>query len=226
MTTSIFICGVGGQGIGLMGEVLCHVLQNLNTRVMATETHGVAQRGGTVTTHIRFGDGVRTPKIGPGEADFVFSLERLEGLRFTETMLRDRGTLVYYDTVQQPQVTRARGMQYPTADDVNTACQRRNIRVAHIALPNLQNPQMQNVALLGRIAALQLISGVTPDSVRKVLHQRLPERVRALNLQVFNEACTWKETAARTSSNATKKNGTDKSDNRQGLPSFPIIAGA
>ncbi len=117
-------------------------------------------------------------------------------------------------------------MHAATPHDVNTACQRRNIRAAHIALPNLQNPQMQNVALLGRIAALQLISGVTPDSVRKVLHQRLPERVRALNLQVFNEACTWNETAAHTSSNAANKNGANNSDNRRGIRSFPIIAGA
>ena len=226
MTISIFICGVGGQGIGLMGEVLCHTLLNQNTRVMATETHGVAQRGGTVTTHIRFGDSVRTPKIGEGEADFVFSLERLEGLRFTESMLRDGGTLVYYNTVQQPQVTRATGMPYPEAADVAKACRLRGIRVAHIAVENLQSAQMQNVALLGRIAALRIVPGITPETVRKTLNELLPERVRALNLQVFDQGCNWTETPKRKSSTSKGKSGNNHNDNLQDLRSFPVIAGA
>ncbi|MBN2526895.1 MAG: 2-oxoacid:acceptor oxidoreductase family protein [Deltaproteobacteria bacterium] len=228
MTVNILICGVGGQGIGLMGEVLCETLLQAGEMVMATETHGVAQRGGIVTTHIRYGKGVRTPKIDAGEADFVFALERLEGARVARHMLRPGGKLIYYDTVQQPQSTRAHGVPYPDARVVKEMCRARGVEASHIFVPNLQGPQMQNVALLGYIATRRLISAVTRDSVRNALLKLLPAKVRAHNLQVFDSACGYALKAQKNHDCqvSLKDNADASKEDAATIRSFPIIAGA
>ena len=190
-TIGIFICGVGGQGIGLLGDVICETLAGAGKQVMATETHGVAQRGGIVTTHVRFGPSVRTPKICEGEADFVFALERLEGVRFAQSMLRPGGKLIFYDAVVQPQPTRSQGEHYPDGNDLTTLRKRLNIHIDSVCLADLPGPQMQNVALLGRIAALKIIDGITPDSVRAALTRLLSPRIRDINLSVFDNAVNF-----------------------------------
>ncbi|MBN2717894.1 MAG: 2-oxoacid:acceptor oxidoreductase family protein, partial [Deltaproteobacteria bacterium] len=231
VSTNIFICGVGGQGIGLMGDVLCQTLVDAGKHIMATETHGVAQRGGIVTTHIRVGPAVRTPKIGPGEAAYVFSLERLEGARFAELMLREHGHLVYYDTVVQPQTTRAGDASYPTNADVDAMCLRYQFDVDRIRLPNLQSPTMQNVALLGCIAALRIVDGVTPESVRNTITRLLPDKIRDINLAVFDRAVAYQPNGSGADiQKGELLNGNGQEHNPHpssgALRRFPIIAGA
>ena len=224
MPINIFICGVGGQGIGLMGDVLCETLVREGQQIMATETHGVAQRGGIVSTHIRIGPGVRTPKICGGEADFVFALERLEGVRFAQSMLRPGGRLVFYDTVLQPQPTRSRGVHYPDDGDMALLRERWKIQIDSIYLEDLPGPQMQNVALLGRIAALHAVQGVTPESIRKILAQLLPKKILEMNLKVFDTAVQYQPTASK-ARGASNETHSDRQNQFQKLRAFPIVAG-
>jgi indolepyruvate ferredoxin oxidoreductase beta subunit len=89
----IFLAGVGGQGILLASEVLGEAFLRAGYDVKKSEVHGMAQRGGAVTTHLRFGPKVYAPLIEPGKADLLIAFEKLEALRFLH-YLAPGGTLV------------------------------------------------------------------------------------------------------------------------------------
>lgn len=78
---SILICGVGGQGILLASDILAEVALEAGYDVKKSEVHGMAQRGGSVVSHIRYGEKVYSPLIGRGGADVILSFEKLEALR-------------------------------------------------------------------------------------------------------------------------------------------------
>lgn len=81
-TISVLISGVGGQGTILAGKILAKCAMDAGFDVKANELHGMAQRGGSVTCHVRFGDKVFSPMIPTGEADFMLAMEELEALRY------------------------------------------------------------------------------------------------------------------------------------------------
>ena len=85
---NIYLSGVGGQGIGMLTETLGQACLAAGHAVHGCDTHGLAQRGGTVISHLRLGDGVFTPRVPEGEAHLVIALERLESLRGVQTHLR------------------------------------------------------------------------------------------------------------------------------------------
>ncbi|MBP2669523.1 MAG: indolepyruvate oxidoreductase subunit beta, partial [Deltaproteobacteria bacterium] len=90
---NVFLAGVGGQGTLLASEVLCEAFLLAGYDVKKSEVHGMAQRGGAVTTHLRFGPKVFSPLIEPGGADLLIAFEKLEALRFAH-FLRPGGAMV------------------------------------------------------------------------------------------------------------------------------------
>ena len=90
---NVLIVGVGGQGILLASEVLSKAAVIAGLDVKKSEVHGMSQRGGSVNSHIRFGEEVHSPLIPDGQADFVLALEKLEALRW-EGFLRTGGTMI------------------------------------------------------------------------------------------------------------------------------------
>ena len=99
---SIYLTGVGGQGIGLISEIILRAADHAGHPVKSVDTHGLAQRGGIVVSQIRIGDKIFSPIIPAGQADLVISLERHEAFRAAGTALKDKGCLIYYNTVWQP----------------------------------------------------------------------------------------------------------------------------
>ena len=99
---NIYLTGVGGQGIGLLSEILLRSADHAGLKVKAVDTHGLAQRGGIVISHLRIGEKVFSPLIFRNQADLVVALERNEALRGLNAALKDNGTLIYYDTSWQP----------------------------------------------------------------------------------------------------------------------------
>ncbi|EEG76485.1 indolepyruvate oxidoreductase subunit beta [Dethiobacter alkaliphilus] len=92
-TTSILMGGVGGQGIILASKILAHVIQAHGLDLKISEIHGMAQRGGSVLTHMRYGEEVHSPLIEAGQADYIVASEKLESWRWLP-FLRPGGTLV------------------------------------------------------------------------------------------------------------------------------------
>ena len=81
--TNILFSGVGGQGIILASRLVAKCAFNAGYMVKESEVHGMAQRGGSVVSHVRFGREVHSPLIPTGKADFLLAMEELEGLRYT-----------------------------------------------------------------------------------------------------------------------------------------------
>lgn len=185
---NIYIAGVGGQGIGLLSDIICQTLIQSGLLVLACDTHGVAQRGGQVVSQIRIGHGAHTPHISPGQANLVLGLERLEAYRAAHTMLKSRGTLIYYDTVFQPLSTRRDNHPYPSGDTLEKQIHQHGGICHRVFQKNIQNPKLQNMALLGALAGLQILPEIQPKAVRRLIKQMVPKSLISPNLAVFDTA--------------------------------------
>ncbi len=187
---NIYLAGVGGQGIGLLASTLTKACLLAGYRVRSCDTHGLAQRGGTVISHLRIGDDLFTPRVPPGQADIIIGLERLEALRSAATMLKPSGWVLYYDAVYQPIHVRMGLAEYPVAEQLEAVVQKRGGRLERVFVEDLLDPRMQNIALLGRLAALGAIEGVTTDVLEQALRENVPPKVLEPNLAVFNRTAT------------------------------------
>jgi len=92
--TNVLIVGVGGQGVIMVSKVLARLAQVHDLQVKQSEVHGMAKRGGSVFSHVRFGKEVWSPTIAQGEADVLVALEWAEGLRWLRFLNAERGTFI------------------------------------------------------------------------------------------------------------------------------------
>ncbi|MBN2725685.1 MAG: 2-oxoacid:acceptor oxidoreductase family protein [Deltaproteobacteria bacterium] len=184
---NIYITGVGGQGIGLLSETMLLSGDFAGLDVRAVDTHGLAQRGGTVESFLRLGKNIHSPLIAPGMADLVIALEINEALRGMDKYLRNNGTLIYYDTQWQPLEVRLSRKSTLNEDVINTQAKIRNCNVHRVFVEDLPDTRMQNVAILGTIAAKKLVEGITPEHYIQALSQLLKPSVLKGNLEVFNK---------------------------------------
>lgn len=185
---NIYLAGVGGQGIGLLSGVLTRACLIAGYRVHGCDTHGLAQRGGTVISHLRLGENLFTPRVPPGSADVVIGLERLEAHRAATAMLKKSGTLVYYDTVYQPIHVRMGEAKYPTAKELENVVRNLNGRLERVLIEELKDPRMQNIALLGRLAGIEAVEAVSTQVLEQALRETLPAKILDANLAVFASA--------------------------------------
>ena len=95
-TKNIMIVGVGGQGTLLTSRILGGVMENAGYEVKVSEVHGMAQRGGSVVTFVRYGKDVAEPIVEEGQADVLIAFERLEALRYANFLKKD-GVLIVND---------------------------------------------------------------------------------------------------------------------------------
>lgn len=182
---NIYLCGVGGQGIGLLSEVLIRSCMDAGHPVKGVDTHGLAQRGGIVASQVKIGARLFTPRIPPGEADLIVSLERLEAYRGIVSMLNHGGTVVYYDTEYQPIGVRQGRDQYPGNEELAAAVATRGGHIERVFLEDLPDPRMQNTALLGRLSSLGAIPGVTAEIIENNLRAVVSPAALDANLEVF-----------------------------------------
>jgi indolepyruvate ferredoxin oxidoreductase beta subunit len=101
MVKSLLLVGVGGQGTILVSKILSQGLVKEGYDVKMSEIHGMSQRGGSVTTQIRFGEKVYSPSIGMGEADVLVAFEKLEAARYIKHLKKD-GILVVNNEEMYP----------------------------------------------------------------------------------------------------------------------------
>ena len=110
--TNILLSGVGGQGIILASDVMAEVFLEAGFDVKKSEVHGMAQRGGSVTSHVRFGKKVYSPIIKQGDVDILFSFEQLESLRWLNYVKPD-GVIVLNNHKINPPAVNLGQMEYP-----------------------------------------------------------------------------------------------------------------
>lgn len=185
---NIYLCGVGGQGIGLLSEILLRAADYAGYVAKAVDTHGLAQRGGIVISQIRLGEEVFTPLIPEHTADLVVALERHEALRGMQVALRDQGTLVYYNTSLQPLGVRLGTDPEISAEDIDRVGVQRGITVHGVLQPDIPDPRMQNIVVLSHIHRLGLIPGLQGEHFQHAMEDLLTESTLTANLQLFQGA--------------------------------------
>lgn len=182
---NIYMTGVGGQGIGLLSEVLLRALDLSGKTVKGVDTHGLAQRGGVVVSQIRTGAEAFSPLITPGEADLVLALERHEALRGTNTFLADGGSLAYYDAVWQPYDVRCGASPEVTVKMIEDVCSKRSIKVLRVFRTDLPDPRMQNTALLKEVLNSDLIPGLSREHLIAAFKSLLRGTALESNLELI-----------------------------------------
>ena len=180
--TNVLIAGVGGQGAILSSELLALTAIDAGYDVKQGEFHGVAQRGGAVFSHVRFGDKVYSPIARRESVDFMLALEELEALRYAH-FVKPGGTIIVNEHTVEP-VRTADHRDYPGNAVEFLKSKGFNVIVVdatQMAI-TIGNHRAANVVLLGALAELLEI----PDEVwNQTLDSRIPERFLSLNQEAF-----------------------------------------
>ena len=113
-TINVSLVGVGGQGILLTANLLAQTAAIAGMDVKKSEIHGMAQRGGSVISSVRFGTDVHSPIIPEGQSDILVAFDRLEALRWSHFLAKDGKALI--NNVDLVPVTVSSGLQQPIAD--------------------------------------------------------------------------------------------------------------
>jgi len=181
-TTTVSLVGVGGQGILLGAAILAETAAGAGLEVKASEVKGMAQRGGSVLSTVRFGEHVWSP-VAP-HADVVVATELLEGIRGLD-LLGGRGTLVCAATTRiTPGSVLRREEEYP--DDLAGAAARRSVRLLAVDAEAIAREagslRAVNVALLG---AASTVLPFTEEQWRRGLEAAAPAKILDVNLRAF-----------------------------------------
>jgi len=183
---NFLVVGVGGQGALLASNVLAEVGVEAGYDVKKAEVHGMSQRGGSVNSHVRWGKKVESPVIGDGEVDVLFSLEKLETLRYLR-MLRQDG-IVLVGEFKIPPLTVSSGDEvYPDDDEISRVISQISEDVQLIPTLTLAGragtTRAHNVVLLGALS--KKIKTVSPDIWLSVITNLVPKKYIDLNTKAF-----------------------------------------
>jgi len=190
---NILLTGVGGQGLMLLSTIIGEACTMAGIKVVIQEQHGLAQRSGSISAHVRVGDAY-SPMVPVGEADMIVAMEAAEALRYVE-YLRREGAVVMNSRMMHPVIEtgelvkrRRENLQYVTLDQVTGQLRRLTERIyvldASALAAEAGNPRTENVVLLGaasRVDGFPLSREALLDAVKRVV----PERTVAANVAAF-----------------------------------------
>ena len=181
-TKSAILVGVGGQGAILTAKVLVNGLMKAGYDVKMSEVHGMSQRGGSVSTQVRWGDKVYSPVIGEGAADLMVAFEKMEAVRYAR-FLKPDGIAVINDYAM-PSSTIAAGLEeYPEgcleAMTANFRCL--TLDAARIAM-DLGSAKCMNIVLFGAMTAALDLEGIDWE---EIIRETVPPKFVELNLAAY-----------------------------------------
>jgi len=181
-TTNVLICGTGGQGILLASEIVSAAAMLSGMDVRKSEVHGMAQRGGSVVSQVRFGKSVYSPIIEEGTADLMIALEKLEALRWSH-FLSDSGTALICDLVIEPSSVSTGQASYP---DVEAGLSDRGVRSLSIdALGEAGRMGDLRVVNTLMVGAASVCLGLPEACWADAMRELLPEKALEINTRAF-----------------------------------------
>jgi indolepyruvate ferredoxin oxidoreductase beta subunit len=184
-TTNVLIVGVGGQGVLLASEILSEVARVEGLDAKKSEVHGMSQRGGVVSSHIRFGKKVFSPLIPGGEAHVLLAFELAEGMRWIHE-LAEGGTFIVNNQKLVPPITATGKFSYP--EDVLGRIKSRipgaKVIDAFDIAKGLGNPKLVNTILLG---VLSQSLDLDESKWLEVIEKMAPKGTGELNKKAFME---------------------------------------
>lgn len=180
-TTTVLLCGVGGQGTILAADLLARACLGAGLDVKVSEIHGMSQRGGSVTTVVRFGDKVQSMVADLGNADCIVSFETTEALR-NLPFLAEYGSMIVNDLAIQPLPVLTGKAKMPTAANEDLlASGALLVPAADIAI-QVGNSRTSNVVLLGALSARL---DIDPAIWEEAIAGRVPPKTVEANLAAF-----------------------------------------
>ena len=183
---NIVLCGVGGPGTVLASRLISAAAMAKGIPVMSAETIGMAQRGGSVFSHLRLGEDVYSPMIARGEADLILAFEPGEAVRMLP-YLREGGQVVVSSRPVMPVTATLSGASYSAEEMIHfLQAHVKNLMVvdAEKALQDVSSSKVLNLILLG--AALQSEAlGLTEDEIKAAIVQKIPEKFHELNFRAL-----------------------------------------
>lgn len=179
---SILIVGVGGQGTLLASKILTQGLLEMGYDVKMSEIHGMSQRGGSVSAHIRYGDKIHSPVISEGRADILLSFEEMEAYRWLN-FIKPGGKAII-NNYRLPSAPILNGqMDYPEGliEEIAQKVDVVTVNAMDIALEQ-SFPKSMNIVLLG---ALVRIAGLNDANWESIIGSLVPEKYLEGNLKAF-----------------------------------------
>jgi len=196
-TTNVLIVGVGGQGVIMVSKVLALLCQMSGYQVKQSEVHGMAKRGGSVFSHVRFGETVWSPTIPVGEADVLLALEWAEGLRWLNYLEPMGGTFIADTQKIVPPfacLNRNRGAEKfystETPEDIIGEVSNGYALDATTIATGLGNAKASNTVLLG---TLSTVFDFEVDQWLDVIAKFVPPKTLEINQQAFQEGRKWSD---------------------------------
>ncbi len=182
-TGNILFSGVGGQGILLASEITAYALLAAGFDAKKSEVHGMAQRGGSVTAQLRYGDKVYSPLIEPGRADIQIAFEMMEAVRYLPYLHKNSKVIVNTQKILPPSVATGK-TTYP--ENVLENLMGKGITVVSVDAFDLAREVGEvKTANMVMVGALSVFLPVDPAVYEKVIETRVPERFREVNLKAF-----------------------------------------
>lgn len=181
-TKTVILSGVGGQGAILTAKVLVNGLMRAGYDVKMSEVHGMSQRGGSVTTQVRFGDKVYSPLVGKGAADILVAFEKMEAVRYAD-YLKCEGVAVINDFEMASATTAAGLAQYPTGcvEAMQKSFECYVLPAADIA-ESLGTAKCMNIVLFGALTKVLKLDDIDWESV---IRDTVPEKFVELNIAAY-----------------------------------------
>jgi indolepyruvate ferredoxin oxidoreductase beta subunit len=183
--TNVLIVGVGGQGTLLTSRIIAQVAVQMGYDVKVSEIHGMAQRGGSVVSQVRYGNKVYSPIITKGEADIILAFEKIEAARWLDYLKPDGMVIINNERVNPLPVMSGKA-KYP--DDIHNKIAallpKTSIVDATDIADRCGNSKAANVVLVGMLS--QAI-GLPAEEVEKAICAIVPAKALDINLKAFNE---------------------------------------
>ncbi len=182
-SVNIIMAGTGGQGIVLASRIIAQVAFQSGFDIKESELHGMAQRGGSVVGHIRFGQKVYSPAIPAGQADILVALEEMEAIRYLP-FLKKSGKIIFNRKKITPAM--AEDNQYP--ESIENSLKEKNFCVyaidAEKIARDLGTPKVENSVILGFLSVFLSFD----DKIwLEVIKESVPPKTVDLNIKAFQE---------------------------------------
>lgn len=186
-TTNILIVGVGGQGTLLTSRIIAQVAVQMGYDVKVSEIHGMAQRGGSVVSQVRYGNKIYSPIIKKGDADIILAFEKVESARWLDYLKPDGMVIINNERVNPLPVLSGK-VKYP--DQIHekvAACLQDTVMVdATDIASQCGNAKAANVVLVGMLCKA---IGLPEEEVEKAIRDIVPAKAIKVNLLAFKKGC-------------------------------------
>lgn len=183
-TKNIMIVGVGGQGTLLTSRILGGITRQAGYDVKISEVHGMAQRGGSVVTYVRYGDKVAEPIVEEGCADVLIAFERLEALRYAHFLRKD-GVIIVNDQRMDPMPVAIGAAEYPEniIENLKKKYNVVSVDAQGVAL-QIGNARVFNTVIIG-VAAKRM--DFAKEEWIKIIEETVPPKTVEINKKAFEE---------------------------------------